>query len=126
MSPCLGNLGYTINKEIYTTDILFMPLSFTPINLMSKSFDATLVLNSLAFDFGSPDEYPISPVEQSDLTAEWLATPIELELNTGSTIEEHTPSELLDMATEYISNNSGWLVSAISINWDRSYYPACV
>jgi len=93
---------------------------------MSKPFEASLVLGSLAFDFGAPGEYPISPIQQSDLTAEWLATPIELELNTNSTIEDHTPSELLDMATEYITDNSGWLVSAISIDWDRSYYPACV
>jgi len=103
-----------------------MPLSFTPINLMSKPFDASLVLDTLAFDFGEDGEYPISPSQQADLTAEWLATPIELELNTGSTIEEHSPSELLDMASEYISNNSGWLVSAISIDWERSCYPACV
>jgi len=103
-----------------------MPLSFTSIKHMSKPFEAELILDTLAFDFGAPGEYPISPAEQQDLTAEWLATPIELELNRGSTIEDHTPSELLAMATEYITDNSGWLVSAISIDWDRSWYPACV
>ena len=93
---------------------------------MSNPFEAELILDTLTFDFGKDGEYPISPAEQQDLTAEWLATPIELELNTGSTIEDHTPSELLAMATEYITDNSGWLVSAISIDWDRSWYPACV
>ena len=87
---------------------------------MITATPTTIKLSSLEFDFGNPDEYPITEAEKATLTADWLNTDLQLELNTGSTIEDYTRTEVEAIVADYISDNSGWCVASFTIDWDRS------
>ena len=81
---------------------------------------ASIILDAIEFDFGQDGEYPITDAAKDDLTSSWLSTPIVLELNTNSTTETYTREELTTMVAELITNNSGWIVNSISIEWNQS------
>ena len=93
---------------------------------MLTSTLASIKLSSLSLDFGSPDEYPISQEEKDTLIADWTNTLLHLELNTNSTAEDYSRSSIEAMVCEFISDNTGWLVDAFTIDWDNSKTPVLI
>ncbi len=90
---------------------------------MITATPTTIKLSSLEFDFGSPDEYSITEAEKATLTSDWLNTNLHPQLNTNSTIEIYTRSEIEAIVADYISNNTGWCVAGFTIDWDKSVVP---
>ena len=90
---------------------------------MITATPTTIKLSTLEFDFGSSDEYSFTQEEQDTLTADWLNTNLHPELNTNSTIQDYTRTEVEAIVADYISDNSGWCVAGFTIDWDQRVVP---
>ncbi len=83
----------------------------------------SIKLSSLSLDFGDPTEYPISQAEKDTLIADWTNTLLHLDLDSNSTAEDYSRSSIEEIVCDFISDNTGWLVDAFTIDWDNSKTP---